>query len=199
MGKCRKFTLPKGVTALEYSQTKSWYRSFGEGLVHGDRPSCPSRDPLKMMIELWKNRLARCFVLYTSSETKTKWWYLENPRDISRVWLWFMAKAARRLKVRAHPDYLAGSVNEATSPRDWFGYVRFTRSWWSLDLYKPFDVENRLKRISLMFVLLMSIQRYPPKKFADGRMLIWIEFDETVISSLQLLFPMTSLKFPPLI
>ena len=122
------------------------------------------------------------------------------PRDISRVWLWFMAKAARRLKVRAHPHYLAGSVNEATSPRDWFGYVRFTRSWWSLDLYKPFDVENRLKRISLMFVLLMSIQRYPPKKFADGRMLIWmIEFDETVISSLQLLFPMTSLKFPPLI
>ena len=36
-----------------------------------------------------------------------------------------------------------------------------------------------------------------PKKFADGRMLIWmIEFDETVISSLQLLFPMTYSKVP---
>ena len=39
-------------------------------------PSCPSRDPLN---DDWavEKQACRCFVLYTSSETKTKWWNLE--------------------------------------------------------------------------------------------------------------------------
>lgn len=94
MGKCRKFTLPKGVTASEYRcQTKSWYRSFGEGLVHG--------------------------VLHALQEIHCAWWLscgkaglqmlcslyifrnkdqMMIPRDISRVWLWFVTKAATRLR-----------------------------------------------------------------------------------------------------
>ena len=49
-------------------------------------------------------------------------------------------------------------------------------------------------------VCIFEHPQMPTKKFADGQILMWvIEFHETVISSLHLLFHTTSLDFPPFI